>query len=51
MIKIYKNDTLHFDDVVIVPQHSTIRSRKEVDCSTKLGELTLSTPVLSANMD
>lgn len=51
MIKIYKNDVLHYDDVVIVPQHSTIRSRKEIDCSAKLGGLTLSVPVLSANMD
>lgn len=42
---------LSFDDVLIVPQFSNIRSRKE--CSTKvdLNGLTLDTPIFSANMD
>lgn len=40
-----------FDDVLLVPQHSTIASRQDVDLSTKLGSLELRVPFLSANMD
>ncbi|MHA2063138.1 MAG: IMP dehydrogenase [Candidatus Thorarchaeota archaeon] len=43
--------TYSFDDVLLVPQHSEIPSRKNVDLSTKLGTLKLSLPLLSANMD
>ena len=40
-----------FDDVLLVPRHSDIASRSDVDLSTKLGGLDLSLPILSANMD
>ncbi len=40
-----------FDDVLIKPNFSTIKSRKDVDISTKLGPLTLAIPIISANMD
>ena len=40
-----------FDDVLLVPQHSKIRSRQDVDLSTTIGSLKLGLPLLSANMD
>ncbi len=40
-----------FDDVLLVPQHSKIASRADVDLSTKLGSLKLKLPILSSNMD
>lgn len=43
---------LSFDDVLLVPQHNTIISRKDVDTSTKLSKhLTLKIPVISSCMD
>lgn len=40
-----------FDDVLLVPQHSNIASRADVDLSTYLGSMKLRLPILSANMD
>lgn len=40
-----------FDDVLLVPQQSQIRSRADVDISTNVGQLALKLPILSANMD
>ena len=40
-----------FDDVLMVPQHSSIASRLDVDISTRLGNLPLKLPLLSSNMD
>lgn len=40
-----------FDDVLIAPKFSFLRSRKDVDTSTMLGHMTLSLPIISANMD
>ncbi len=40
-----------FDDVLLVPQHSKIKSRQDVDLSTTIGKLKLDLPLLSANMD
>lgn len=40
-----------FDDVLLVPQHSKIVSRDDVDLSTTIGKLKLQLPLLSANMD
>jgi IMP dehydrogenase len=42
---------LSFDDVLLVPQFSTIKSRKDVDTSTKLMGLNLKLPIISSNMD
>jgi IMP dehydrogenase len=43
---------LTFDDVLLVPRRSSIRSRGDVDVSTWLTrQLRLAIPVLSANMD
>lgn len=40
-----------FDDVLISPQFNTVSSRKDVDLSTKLGDISLGLPVISANMN
>lgn len=40
-----------FDDVLLVPQHSSIGSRVQVDLSTRLGKIKLRLPIISANMD
>lgn len=40
-----------FDDVLITPKYSKIRSRKLVDISSNLNGLELNLPVISANMD
>jgi len=43
---------LTFDDVLLVPKYSEIRSRKEVSTSTVLTErIELNIPIVSANMD
>lgn len=43
-------DGLCFDDVLLVPQHSTIKSRSTVDISVKWGALEFDHPVIPANM-
>jgi IMP dehydrogenase len=41
-----------FDDVLLVPQRSSIRSRKTVDTSTKLSrDIDLAVPIVSSSMD
>ena len=40
-----------FDDVLLMPQHSKIASRQDVDLSTTLGRMKLTLPIISANMD
>jgi IMP dehydrogenase len=51
-MKIRPDLGLTFDDVLLVPQRSAIRSRKEVSTSTSLvSGIRLSIPILSANMD
>jgi len=43
---------LSFDDVLLVPQHNVIASRKYVDTSTKISKnLTLKVPIISSCMD
>jgi IMP dehydrogenase len=48
-------ETLSFDDVMLVPQYSNILSRSEVDTRTVLSNnkktFSLSIPIISANMD
>ena len=46
------NNYYTFDDVLILPNFSTITSRKDVDLSTSLSkDVTLKLPIISANMD
>src|SRR4030042_7019561 len=40
-----------FDDVLLVPQYSTIESRKDIDISTEIVGIILKIPIISANMD
>lgn len=42
---------LTFDDVLIKPCFSNIKSRRDVDISTQLGSLSLDIPVISSNME
>lgn len=42
---------LSFDDILIVPTFSFVRSRKEVDPSETISGLNLSIPIISSNMD
>lgn len=45
-------EAITYDDVLLEPQYSDIRSRKEIDISTDLGnELSLSLPIISSPMD
>jgi len=39
-----------FDDVMFVPQYSDIQSRSEVKLDSKIGNINLSLPLISANM-
>ena len=41
---------LCFDDVLLVPQHSTVKSRSSVDLSIKWGSLNFKHPIIPANM-
>lgn len=50
-MKIRENVGYTFDDVLLVPQQSNIKSREDVDISTNLGSTKLRLPILSANMD
>ncbi|PWB56588.1 MAG: IMP dehydrogenase [Anaerolineales bacterium] len=51
-MKIRPDLGLTFDDVLLVPQRSAIKSRKDVSTSTSLVPgIQLSIPILSANMD
>lgn len=43
---------LTYDDVLLVPKRSTVRSRKEVSTATKLSRnITLNIPIVASNMD
>ena len=42
---------LCFDDVLLVPQHSTIKSRRHTDLSVLLGTISLDVPIISSPMD
>jgi IMP dehydrogenase len=43
---------LTFDDVLLVPQRSTVRSRQKVSVATQLSRnITIDIPILAANMD
>lgn len=42
---------LAFDDVLLIPTFSYIKSRKDVDTSTTVGDALLEFPVISSNMD
>lgn len=41
---------LTFDDVLLVPKHSKIKSRSEIDLSVKINDFTFNHPIVPANM-
>jgi len=45
------NKALSFDDITLVPRYNNIVSRKNVNTNVDLGDLELSIPVFSSNMD
>lgn len=46
------NEALSYDDILLSPQYSDIRSRSEIDTSIDLGNnLVLELPVFSSPMD
>lgn len=54
-MKIYNKFSPCFDDILLVPQHSDISSRKDVDLSGSIGggvrSINLNTPIIAAPMD
>ena len=44
-------ETLSYDDVLLIPQGSTIRSRKDIDLDSWLGNSNLNMPILASPMD
>jgi IMP dehydrogenase len=45
------NECLSYDDVLLMPQYSDIRSRDDVNICSKLGNIKLNLPLISAPMD
>jgi IMP dehydrogenase len=43
--------TYTFDDLMLVPQYSEIKSRKQPDVSTQIGKMKLDIPIISAPMN
>jgi len=43
-------ESLSYDDVLLVPQYSSVRSRSDVDLSIKIKDYTFSHPIIPANM-
>ncbi|MFZ3079626.1 MAG: IMP dehydrogenase [Bellilinea sp.] len=51
-MKLRPDIALTFDDVLLMPRHSSIRSRQDIDLSSQLTrEIQLHLPIISANMD
>lgn len=51
-MKIRKTKGLTFDDVLLIPQRSPLRSRKDANTATRLtNNIQLNIPIISANMD
>lgn len=52
MVRIRKQEAITFDDVLLVPQKTSIVSRRDVDLTTHLtSKIKLKIPIISANMD
>jgi len=50
-MKILENQGFTFDDLLIVPQFSTVESRERVDTSVTIAGMKLAIPIIAANMD
>ena len=52
MAKMWNQDGLTFDDVLLVPQYTEIKSRKDVSTKTRLTRnLWIDAPIIASNMD
>lgn len=52
MASFWENDGLTFDDVLLVPQYTEIKSRKDVSTKTRLTRnLHIDAPIIASNMD
>ena len=49
-MKMYK-EALSYDDVLLVPQYSDIKSRREVSLQSQLGHYILELPIIASPMD
>ena len=50
-MKIKMKECLSFDDVLLVPQYSDVKSRTEVNIESRLGNTTFPLPIVSSPMD
>jgi len=51
-VKILQETALTYDDVLLVPQYSSVDSRRKLSTQTRLtNQITLQIPIVSANMD
>ena len=51
-MKIIQETALTYDDVLLVPQYSTVDSRRALSTQTRLtNQIILQIPIVSANMD
>lgn len=53
-MKKYNNEALCFDDILLVPQHSDIKSRKDIDLFMQIGitsQIGMPLPIIAAPMD
>ena len=44
-------ESLSFDDVLLIPQYSDVKSRSEVNIESRLGTITFPLPIISSPMD
>ncbi len=51
MLNVRTQKGYSFDDVLIAPKYSTVRTRSAVDLSTTLGHVSMDVPFIAANMD
>jgi IMP dehydrogenase/GMP reductase len=51
MLTLISDLALHYSDIIIVPQFSTVSTRKEVDTSVQFLGWNIQIPIISANMD
>jgi IMP dehydrogenase len=51
MATIREEVALTFEDVLIVPRYSEVRSRKNVDTGSEIASIPLKVPIISSNMD
>lgn len=50
-MKLFDKEALQFDDVLLEPQFSNIKSRKDVDVSSTIGGVHFKLPIISSPMD